>query len=427
MTETRSSNRLRELPSPLHSTPPVPLDFTLKVVSRCNLDCSYCYVYHKADSTWRTRPRIMPDEVFRAALERIGEHCAKSGQRLVHLTFHGGEPLLAGVRRSARWCDMVRAELSFIEDVRISMQTNGTLITPAWTKMFLDQGVGVGVSVDGAPQTHDIFRVDRRGRGSSAAVGRGLDLLTAAGVPFGILCVIPLGTDPMAAHRYFTDAGVRWVDYLLPGYTHDDIGPVRQRFGPTPCADYLLPVLDEWWANEPTTLRIRLFWEMTRLVLGGKSRIDALGNAPFRYVFVETDGEIQGLDLLRLCGNGVPGSPLNVCANSFGELADAGEMHRLAIFDGLPVPGGCLGCPERHTCAGGYLPHRYGAGNGFDNRSVWCADLLALFRRVRELTGVGLQETVLRRRLLGQVAREKAAAGAMAEARAGVCGEARSA
>ena len=35
------------------------LAFVLKVVSRCNLNCSYCYVYNKGDSTWRTRPVLM--------------------------------------------------------------------------------------------------------------------------------------------------------------------------------------------------------------------------------------------------------------------------------------------------------------------------------------------------------------------------------
>ena len=30
--------------------------FLLKVHSRCNLACDYCYVYQHADQSWRTRP-----------------------------------------------------------------------------------------------------------------------------------------------------------------------------------------------------------------------------------------------------------------------------------------------------------------------------------------------------------------------------------
>jgi uncharacterized protein len=72
------------------------LNFVLKVVSRCNLDCSYCYVYNKGDTTWRSKPAIMPDEVFARALDRIRRYCEREGQRRVELTFHGGEPCLAG-------------------------------------------------------------------------------------------------------------------------------------------------------------------------------------------------------------------------------------------------------------------------------------------------------------------------------------------
>lgn len=35
--------------------------FVLKVNGRCNLACSYCYVYEGADSSWRDRPnRVSP-------------------------------------------------------------------------------------------------------------------------------------------------------------------------------------------------------------------------------------------------------------------------------------------------------------------------------------------------------------------------------
>jgi uncharacterized protein len=64
---------------------------------------------------------------------------------------------------------------------------------------------------------------------------------------------------------------------------------------------------------------------------------------------------------------------------------------------GLPLPAGCRACRERDTCAGGHLPNRYSRERGFDNPSVWCADLLALFDHVRLRMGVSHEETELRR------------------------------
>ena len=34
----------------------------LKVASRCNINCTYCYVYHLGDENWRKLPKIIADE-----------------------------------------------------------------------------------------------------------------------------------------------------------------------------------------------------------------------------------------------------------------------------------------------------------------------------------------------------------------------------
>ena len=33
--------------------------FIVKLHSRCNLSCDYCYVYHHVDQSWRDRPPVM--------------------------------------------------------------------------------------------------------------------------------------------------------------------------------------------------------------------------------------------------------------------------------------------------------------------------------------------------------------------------------
>ena len=81
----------------------------------------------------------------------------------------------------------------------------------------------------------------------------------------------------------------------------------------------------------------------------------------------------------------------------------------------MPTPTPCLGCIEERTCSGGYLPHRYSLERQFDNRSVWCADLLAIFGRLRELLDVSARETELRRRLLREIGLERAEGKPVAE------------
>src|SRR4051794_1000945 len=45
--------------------------FVVKVASRCNIKCSYCYMYEHADQSWRTQPQFMSDAVEVATIDRI--------------------------------------------------------------------------------------------------------------------------------------------------------------------------------------------------------------------------------------------------------------------------------------------------------------------------------------------------------------------
>ncbi len=337
------------------------LNYIVKIASRCNLNCSYCYVYNQADTSWRSRPAMMSPETFAAAVERMRRHCVASGQEAVDLTFHGGEPTLVGPERFARMCTLVNDQLAPLADVRLAIQTNGTRLDERWVPVFREHEVEVGVSLDGPREINDAFRVDRRGRGSHAAATRGISVLRAAEVPFGILSVVAPGADPLAIHHHFRSLGPSSISYLLPSYTHDTVGPIKERFGSTPCADFLIPIFDEWWEERTGGPGIREFRNLCRVVLGGRSRLDTLGNPPLRFVCIETDGSLQGVDKLRSCEDGLSDIGLSVHDADFSEIAGASEFHS-AVMAGLPLPTGCSGCPESRTCAGGYLPNRYSTG-----------------------------------------------------------------
>jgi uncharacterized protein len=341
----------------------------------------------------------MSRATFGAIVERIREHCELSGQRSVSILFHGGEPTLVGVDRFAAMCEQARERLSDRVEVGFSIQTNGTRLDPRWVQTLHEHDVTVGISLDGPAVINDAARVDHRGRGSHAAVVRGIGMLRDAGVPFGILSVVQPGADPLAIHRHFLELGCNSISYLLPAFTHDTIGPVHERFGPTPCADYLIPIFDEWWDSGTLDVTVREFHTMGRLILGGSSDLDSFGNPPLRFITIDTDGSIHGLDKLKTCADGMTDTTLSVSSASFAELAAGNALHS-RIAAGMPLPTGCHGCPESETCAGGYLPHRYSNAREFDNPSVWCADLLALFAHIRQRMGVHRHESDARRRAL---------------------------
>jgi uncharacterized protein len=376
-----------------------PLQFVLKVASRCNLNCTYCYVYNKGDDSWRSRPHFMSRETLEAALERIRKHCLVSGQEDVRLTFHGGEPCLLGPARFDSFCSAARSALRDVK-VTLSVQTNGTLLDARWADVMAKHEVSVGISLDGPAAVNDEMRVDFAGRGTYARIAGGLELLREAGVELQILCVIHFGVDGRAVHRHLLELGADRINYLLPDFTHDSVQEIHARYGPTPCADYLLPILDDWCAAGPYGVRVSPFNDMARVILGGDTCIDLIGNRPYQYCFVETDGSIEGLDVLRVCGQGLAVTGLHVASDEFSAIAERSALHRKVMFEGPTLPTPCHACPERETCGGGYLPHRHSAARGFDNSSVWCQDLLALFGRLREYLDVSHEETLERRAAL---------------------------
>jgi uncharacterized protein len=385
------------------------LNYIIKVASRCNLNCSYCYVYNQADTSWQAMPAVMSRETFAAAVERIRRQCLRSSQREVTISFHGGEPTMVGTERFAWMCAHARERLHDLADVRLAMQTNGTRLDRKWIKVLREHGVQVGVSLDGPREINDAFRVNHRGRGSHISVLRGIGLLQDGGIPFGVLSVVQPGADPLRIHRHFVGLGCKSISYLLPSETHDTVGPLKERFGETPCADFLIPIFDEWWFERSADVSVREFWNIGRLIMGGTSQLDSIGSRELHFVSLDTDGSIHGPELLRSCEDGLSAMHLNVHDVDFSEIARANPLHA-EIMGGLPLPTGCRACPERDTCAGGHVPNRYSKARGFDNPSVWCADLLALFAHARMRLGVSPEQTRQRRSELAQL-RERALVG----------------
>jgi uncharacterized protein len=222
-------------------------------------------------------------------------------------------------------------------------------------------------------------------------------------VPFSVLSVIHLGGDGRAVYQHFRSMKPQTINFLFPDHTHEDWGLVNKKYGPHPVADFLIPIADDWYGGGAADGDVPLLRNLGRIILGGRSRSDMFGNPPLGFVFVEVDGDIEGLDVLRIDAEGAASTGLNIHADDFVAMTAASPFHAQAIFQGLPLPHDCQGCTERETCAGGYLPHRFSRAKGFDNRSVWCADILLLFKHLRQLLDISPAETMLRRQVLSDM------------------------
>jgi uncharacterized protein len=360
---------------------PVPLrQFLLKVASRCNLACDYCYVYELADTSWRRRPPVMSSETLTTAARRIAEHALAHELAEVHIVLHGGEPLLAGHGYFRALTDTFRAIAGGRVRLRFTMQSNGILLDRAFLAELLAARIRVGISIDG----DDRHRPRPDGRGSGEAVERAIAALNEpAHRPLfaGLLTVVDPRTDPLRTYRRLLGFDPPELDFLLPHGNWTTEPPWLGRPA-TPYADWLIAVFDRWYGAPRKETRIRLFDEIIHLLLGGASTIESVGLSPIALVVIETDGELEQSDALKSVVDGAAGTGLNVFDHDLDAVLNhPGIAARQLGIDALGPD--CRACRQVRVCGGGLYAHRYRAGIGFRDRSVYCADLLRLIDHIQ--------------------------------------------
>jgi uncharacterized protein len=366
-------------------------EFVLKVHQRCNLACDYCYVYTMADQSWRDRPALMPADVRRAAATRIGAHARQHALGDVLIVLHGGEPMLAGTDVLIGLAGDIRAAVPPGCAVRLSMQSNGTLLDGPALRALAPVGVTVSVSLDGGAAVHDRRRRHRSGAGSHAGAARAIARLAGDHPDMfgGILATIDLGQDPVECYEELLSHRPPAIDFLLP-HANWSSPPNGSGYG-----EWLVRAFDRWYDAPVREVRVRLFDEVVGLVLGGRSRTDQVGLSPSAAVVVETDGAIEQTDSLKSAYAGAAATPWNVLIDGFEPaLHHPGFVARQIGAAALSET--CLRCPVQRVCGGGHYPHRYRAPDGFRNPSVYCRDLRHLIDHVQRRVRAGLARRATR-------------------------------
>ena len=376
---------------------PLPFrEFIVKVHSRCDLACDYCYMYEMADQSWRSQPRAMSPETAELTAQRIGEHARAHGLPGVTLILHGGEPLLAGRDLIARLVTATRRAAGPGTAVTALVQTNGVGLSDAYLKLFDELGVMIGVSVDGDAEAQDRHRRFASGRGSSVPVSAALRRLQRFPHLYsGLLCTIDLRNDPVRTYQAMTSFAPPKIDFMLPHGTWAAPPPGRDPDpARTPYADWLIEVFDHWYPRPLT--RVRLFEEIMQLLLGGASDSESVGLAPARMVVIETDGTVEQVDTLKAAFAGATATGLHVARDPLDAALLLPQIAARQI--GVrALSAQCRTCSIHAVCGGGMYSHRYRDGTGFANPSVYCPDLMALISHIRDRIQADLKARTTRK------------------------------
>jgi uncharacterized protein len=363
------------------------LQVVYKVAERCNINCTYCYYFNMGEETALMRPALASIDVTGALARWIAQGCDELRIPCAKVTFHGGEPTLIGVKAFGDACRRLRDTIEPVAAVSLSIQTNGILLDDRWVEAFIEHGVEVGISIDGARAANDRFRLDRRGRstfGSTEEAIRRLVEAHGSGGPLpSTISVVHPDNDYRSVYRYLRTLGVKEMSFLLPDRNSDDVEFVSSGAA----AQYgscLSDIFLEWLSEDNLDVRIAFVNDLL-----AHFRPDIAPGQVFRrprkanqIVIARSDGTVAIDDTFIPALSWYTGTPVysiekmtlrTFLANPiFGEIEETSNT----------LPRGCTECRWRRVCRGGDLENRFSTRNGFDNPSVYCDAYKVMFQYV---------------------------------------------
>lgn len=356
--------------------------FLVKLSSRCNLDCDYCYVFHHADQSWKILPPIMSKETREALAYRIGEYVQKHRLKNCLVVFHGGEPLLLKIKDIIETVHLIRKAAGPNTQVDISLQTNGVLLTKEILELFQTEYIGVSLSLDGHREANDLHRLTKKGHSSFDRVLKAYHLLQEfPDIFMGVISVIDVRTSPRDLLHFFDNLSPPHLDFLLPDANYKSPPPFKDKY-PLIYQKWLMEAFDIW-SQEYPNLKIRLFDNLLKASIGFDSGTDFFGFGNVTMLTIETDGSFHDLDVFKITKEGHSYLNMDVYDHS---IEEAGSSPLIAYHNSLlnfeGIADKCKQCSVVQICGGGAVPHRY-SDNGFANPTVYCNEMFSLINHAK--------------------------------------------
>jgi uncharacterized protein len=347
--------------------------------SRCNLRCRYCYYVKNATAGHPRAAHVMNE----ATLERCTTQLfAASRAGSVMFTWHGGEPMLAGLGFYRRAVALQKKHAPEGKCVLNGMQTNGTLVTGEWLRFFAENRFTVGVSLDGPEELHNAMRHTAGGAGSFAGAAGGFRQLVNEGIATEVLCVVSSVNVkyPLEVYRFLKSEGARYITFL-PLVERAGEGGVSERSVPSlEFGHFLAEIFDEWVKGDIGAVKVQIFEEALRTAFGQEHSLcifrERCGGVPV----IEMNGDFYRCD--HFVYGARPAGNINTCSLEAMLNHPAQKAFGCAKLDTLP--GCCTACEVRSMCNGECPKNRFTSSPGGEpGLNYLCSGYRYFFNRCR--------------------------------------------
>jgi uncharacterized protein len=362
---------------------PKKLEVIVKITERCNINCTYCYMFNKGNDEYKSRPAYMSEETALHLAKFLSEAAQLDEIESLRVIFHGGEPMMMKPERFSKICELLNYWVAPHTSLSLVMQSNAMLISEAWATMLIKFGVGVGVSIDGPPEYHDIDRIGHNGKGTYFEVVRGLRHLQQIhndGLlpPVGTISVIRPQFDGGKVFEHLVkDLGIKNLSFLLPIDTYDTFDHSEvEGYG-----NYMRAVYTAWTNLGDSSVRVRFIDDMLGFLTGGRSgaRLIREQRQTLPFFVVGSNGDLEPDDSLKPINPEIFGR-WNVASISLRQYLEMPEIRKVVNeSDSLPAP--CASCCWQNDCRGNATRFitRYSRKNGFKQKTFLCNPIKSVY------------------------------------------------
>ena len=402
----------------------------------CNLDCSYCFYLEKEEmyvqeGRGRRPSWQMSDEVLETY---IRQYIQQQDADEINFAWQGGEPTLLGVE-FFRKAVTIQQKYAEGKTVHNALQTNATLLDSSWGDFLAAHRFLVGVSIDGPPELHDTYRVDKHGQPTFDRVMQGLDSLKKHGVEFNTMTVVSRANSqhPERVYQFLKDLGSTFLQFIplveraSPGPMASEQGLIQLTLAPPPrlgeadaavtdwtvraeeWGTFLTTIFDEWVRRDVGRIYVQHFDVALGIWLGYGSSLCVFSETCGKAVALEHNGDLYSCDHFVY-----PQYRLgNIREQSLQEMIFSEAQTKFGRDKVDTLPRYCRECEVRFACHGECPKHRFlRTPDGEWGLNYLCAGYYHFFNHIdpymRAMVGL-LQSGRAPAEIMGEIARREQA------------------
>lgn len=339
-----------------------PGNFMLVPTAACQASCTYCFGPNRGE----TMTREVADKVL-DFMERIAPE-----EGSVRVTFHGGEPLLAG----AGFFETILPKLQqrFGRRLRLSIQSNLIAMDEHMAQLIRDYRIAVGTSIDGDEAMCDA----QRGKGYYAANESGRSVLLQYGVETSRICTFTHESAGEAERvfRHYAGSLRSGIPYALHGAVRA-LGREPDAYTVTAhdMARIMLDTLAAYKKNMRQT-RVSTLDSMAKGCFDGGGHTCTFFPCLGRFAAIAPDGSVYSCQ--RFCGH-----EEFALGNVMDDLTEAQIIESAAYRKLLEKQEGahteCGTCVHFPYCSGGCLYNMFASDT---TKDPYCKAYRALFDEI---------------------------------------------